>query len=245
MEKCKIFILKLSSCSSSIRWIPNNTPSSFNDFLGPFRPWVGSRCCIWIWISLSFIHNIKILIILILILWIRNISQDIIICKWKWMRNYTFFFFGWLWIMHPILFKLHIVLYEACFGCKVHQFVCLCIICISQQYAFTTLGLEGLFFVHGNYGPSFAAKNSQVWDIRLMSQHFSQRSGPNHLFVRHLVLDIWSTIYILVPYRRRKILFFENTCFHLFQWSIFPLFHTILLWCVGNRVFHSNPFWFT
>ena len=76
------------------------------------------------------------------------------------MRNYTFFFFSWLWIMDLIFFTLNIALYETMFSCKFHQFVCLSVICISQQYEFTTMGLEGFPIVSRNYGPCLGAKNS-------------------------------------------------------------------------------------
>ena len=56
------------------------------------------------------------------------------------MSNYTFF--SWLWIMHMIFFKLNTGLCEAVFGCNFHEFQCLCIIYISQQYPFTTLSYE-------------------------------------------------------------------------------------------------------
>ena len=37
----------------------------------------------------------------------------------------------------------------------------------------------------------------------------------------------------------------EKTYCHLLQWSIFPLSHTIMWWCVWNWLFHSNLLWFT
>ena len=90
-----------------------------------------------------------------------NMRQNIII-KWKWKSVYTSFRFRLWWIKQLIFFKLNTTLYEALPSCKFHQFICFCILNISQQYAFTTLGLEGLSLVHRNYVPRFVTKNSQV-----------------------------------------------------------------------------------
>ena len=113
-----------------------------------------------------------------------------------------FLCFRWWWIKQLNLFKLNIVLNKACPSCNIHQLVCFCIFCISQQNAFATLGLEGLPLVNGYFGPSFGTKNSQVGDIGLIPMQCFEWSGPNHMLVRHSILQIQSTVYYFSPKRR-------------------------------------------
>ena len=130
MAEFKVSILILRSCPSFVFWILITIPNKFNELFGPFRPLSGRKC--WIWIYLRFILNIKILIMLILHfrLWIWNISKDIIISKWIWWSNYTFF--RWMWILDFMFLKLNTALYETLFHFNIHEFVWLWIIYISQ-----------------------------------------------------------------------------------------------------------------
>ena len=116
--------------------------------------------------------------------------RQYIIIKWKWKSVYTSFCFELWWIKQLIIFKLNNALYQRCISCKLHQFICFCILSISQQYAFTTLGLEVLSLVHRNYGPSFGTKKSQVRYIRLMPVKCFERSGPNHWFMRNYIMYV-------------------------------------------------------
>ena len=82
--------------------------------------------------------------------------------------------------MQLILFELDTSFNEVYSNRNLHQFVRFCIFCISQQNAFTTLGLEGLPLVKWYFGPSFGTKNSQMRDIGLIPMQCFEWSDPNH-----------------------------------------------------------------
>jgi len=82
--------------------------------------------------------------------------------------------------MQMILFELDTSFNEASSGSNLHLFASFCIFCISQQNAFTTLGLEGLPLVKWYSGPRFGTKNSQMRDIGLIPMQCFEWSHPNH-----------------------------------------------------------------
>ena len=52
-------------------------------------------------------------------------------------------------------------------------------------------------------------------------------------------------INVFNPYIRLQILGFNHTGFHLLERRILPLCHTILMWCVGDRMLHLDATLFT
>ena len=82
--------------------------------------------------------------------------------------------------MQLIFFKLDTSFNEASSGSNLHQFVSFCIICISQQDAFATLGLEGLSLIKWYPGPSFRTKNSEMRYIGLIPMQYFEWCDLNH-----------------------------------------------------------------
>ena len=82
--------------------------------------------------------------------------------------------------MQLIFFKLDTSFNESYYSSNLLQFVIFFIICISQQNAFATLGLEGLSLVKWYPGPSFGTKNSQMRDIGLILMQCFEWCDPNH-----------------------------------------------------------------
>ena len=113
-----------------------------------------------------------------------------------------------------------------------------------SQYAFATLDLEGLSLIHGYSDPRFGTKNSQVRDIRLIPNAMLRNEFPQSRICEELYFVCMKHNLQLHPKEEEDSWLGEDR-FPSPSMIYFPLSHTIMMWCVWNWVFHSNPLRFT
>ena len=115
---------------------------------------------------------------------------------------------------------------------SVKEFVTFCILIVTIHDEFLALWLQGLPLFRRNSSPCSWSKNPKIWDIWFMAKPCLVGRHSFDLFVEGFVMYMWSKNNIISPYLGTYITFFNHACVHLLERSIFPLCHTILLWCL-------------
>ena len=81
--------------------------------------------------------------------------------------------------------------------------------------------------------------------IKIVPTSRFERSDSINMLVGYPILDVWCTVYSLMPKIWWQSIRLQHASGHLLQRSIIPLGNTILLRYVGNRVLHIDTCIFT